>query len=64
MYDPAKARYCMDECERYVASARLGEDRESLEADWEEKVSRYICLFSLKYPVPSILNVICFTVYF
>lgn len=41
VYDPAKARYCMDDCERYVASARLGEDKESAEADWEEKVSRF-----------------------
>lgn len=41
VYDPAKARYCMDECERYVASARLGEDKESSETDWEEKVSRF-----------------------
>lgn len=43
VYDPVKARYCMDECERYVASARLGEDKESPETDWEEKVSRYVC---------------------
>ncbi|XP_034245123.1 KAT8 regulatory NSL complex subunit 3 [Thrips palmi] len=41
VYDPSKARYCMDECERFVASARLGDDKESAETDWEEKVSRF-----------------------
>ncbi|KAK3922666.1 KAT8 regulatory NSL complex subunit 3 [Frankliniella fusca] len=40
VYDPVKARYCMDECERYVASTRLGDDKNG-ETDWEEKVTRF-----------------------
>ncbi|KAE8746731.1 hypothetical protein FOCC_FOCC006479 [Frankliniella occidentalis] len=40
VYDPVKARYCMDECERFVASTRLGDDKDG-EADWEEKVARF-----------------------
>ena len=40
VYDPVKARYAMEECERYVTTARLGEDRDRQDADWDEGISR------------------------